>query len=1526
MNTAPTNVGFSSEGYLLVGLDVGSTTVKLVALNSVTHAVCFQAYKRHHAKQADCAQELIDQLATRFPDIRLRLAITGSGGFPLAEVLSVPFMQEVVANATAVQQLHPQVRTAIELGGQDAKIIFFTHENKGCPEVSDMRMNGSCAGGTGAFIDEIAELLDVPVEKFNALACSGKTIHAISGRCGVFAKTDIQPLAAAGVPKQDLALSAFHAIAKQTIGGLAQGQTITAPVLFEGGPLLFNPRLVEVFAERLHLLPHEVIVPEHPETIVAYGAALLAESSTTLLDAPAVRTILTQTAFEAPINSTSPLFASAEERAIFEARHKSASAQVGPRPGTTRAYLGIDAGSTTTKIALISEEGTLLDSVYAANKGESLAVVQDSLTALRDRWQKAGANLEILALGVTGYGEKLLAEALQAEVSVVETVAHARAALAERPQATFLLDIGGQDVKALWINNGVITNIVVNEACSSGCGSFLENFASTLGIAREDMAETAFASSSPASLGSRCTVFMNSSIITAQRAGKTPSDIMAGLAQSVVENVFSKVIRTSNLDSLGDDVVVQGGTFANDAVLRAFELYLDKPVTRTPHPGLAGAIGAALVAQERLAQAKDSNIPLPQTFIGLDAAANLTYARESNAVCTRCTNHCTRTVIRFSTGKVFITGNRCSKGASLDPVPIEHGSDKQDTQDKQTLDAQDTQDAQDAQASSAQGSDKQTITAQTQQPHRHTELPDLYKEREQALFKNYTTKSVLPEKGITIGLPRVLSLWDTAPFWSTLFRSLGFKVRFSQASTRKRYEDSLSSVASDTACFPAKLVHGHVQNLQDLRVDRIFMPIITAVEPEGVSPHSESMCALVKGYPFVIRSSENPEEQWDIPFDTPLFHWHSNHDRDKQLITYLRNTFDIDTHAAIEAIELADAAQASFKQTLQERGAAVLARVQLEGTFAVVLASRPYQNDPLVHHDIPALFADLGVVVIPADALPGLSNVDLSGSRLDITNNYHARMLSSALYAATNESLEYAQIVSFGCGHDAYLTDEIIRIMAEVSDKSPLILKVDESDVQGPLSIRIRSFIETVTARRLKRDQAPSSAMPFASAVPHASSTMPSVTKLKNQPHLSDPYASKFTSIDRKMRTVLVPNTSHAFGRLMAAVFAKQGLRTVSLGLGGDEAIRLGKKYTHNDICFPAQMVIGEALAALESGIYNPDSTAIGMAKYVGDCRLTHYSALLRKALDDAGYSQVPIITNDDKDERGLHPGFKMNLLSALRVAYCLPMIDALEELLRKMRPYERVAGAAETAFEKALDFIVDGVGHNGIKGAKRGFKKAIATMKTVAYDRSHPRPRVLVVGEYLLNFHPGANHDIERYLEAGGMEVVEARMTDVIRKTYFYQDSQVKEFDVDKPFTERTMLSVANNAFEAAHDLTDSIAQDHPLYEPPVRMPELVQASDPIIHHTFDAGEGVLIPAEILHHYEHGVRSFVILQPFGCLPNHIVGRGIIKSLREKCPDAQILPLDYDPDVSSANIENRLQMLILRATRTSYTPDYGLST
>ena len=541
------------------------------------------------------------------------------------------------------------------------------------------------------------------------------------------------------------------------------------------------------------------------------------------------------------------------------------------------------------------------------------------------------------------------------------------------------------------------------------------------------------------------------------------------------------------------------------------------------------------------------------------------------------------------------------------------------------------------------------------------------------------------------------------------------------------------------------------------------------------------------------------------------------------------------------AIRYADMAEDSFHQELLAEGERILKQVTEENRYAVIPASRPYQNDPLVNHNLPEMFTSLGIPVLTADAVPGVNDVDLTNSRLDVVNNYHARMLGSAVIAAENPHLEYVQIVSFGCGHDAYLSDEIIRLMKQGSGKIPLVLKLDESEIQGPLRIRVRSFIETVRMQREKHEEAPV----------HA---------------LTDPYPVKYEKKDRKERIVLIPNTSHAFCRVMSAAMERQGLRAEPLPIGRDEAIRLGKKYVHNDICFPAQIVIGEALAALKSGKYDGKDVAIATGKYIGDCRLTHYSALLRKALDDAGFSDVPILTNDDADFHNLHPGFRLNLLSALRIAYALPMIDILEELLRKIRPYELTKGNADAAFEQAMDAVIDGLSRHGVNGAKHGF------------------------------------------------EIIEARMSDVIQKSYFYRDMQVREYHLHKPLQEKLWYRMADLFFDLAHDAADKIASAHPLYDrPAVRLPELVKESDPIIHHTFDAGEGVLIPGEILHHAAHGCRAFVILQPFGCLPNHVVGRGISKRLKQLYPEVQILPLDYDPDVSFANIENRLQMLIMNA-------------
>ncbi len=1449
-----------NKKHLLAGIDIGSTTTKIVVVLPKTGEMVYSDYQRHNAKQAESVERVLRELTVRFPEAKFRFCLTGSGSKLLSEALSLPFVQEVVANSVALCQRKQKVGTAIELGGQDAKIVFFKEDEEGQLTVSDMRMNGSCAGGTGAFLDEISTILRVPAEQLDSLAGAATCVYDISGRCGVYAKTDIQPLLNQGASKEDLVLSSFHAIAKQTIGGLAQGLDIKPPVVLEGGPFTFHRTLAKAFQERLQLTPEEVILPEHSEIMIACGAALSLEGihqdKTEEFTAEELLKKLTvfrkNGTVQENTEETAPFFHSEEEKEEFLRHHPLALQEwKKPLPGQTIcAYLGIDSGSTTTKFVLLDEDEQILDSFYASNQGNPLSVAREALIQMRDRYRAAGATLKILAAGTTGYGELLFAKAFDAECHVVETVAHARAASKYVDGVTFLLDIGGQDMKAIWMDQGVITNIVVNEACSSGCGSFLENFASTLHISTEDIAGAAFSSCHPAALGSRCTVFMNSSVITEQRNGKTPEDIMAGLCRSIVENVFTKVIRLSNLDSLGEKIVVQGGTFRNDAVLRALEQYIGREVVRAPYPEIMGAIGAALVTKEKY---EDGGIS--HTFLGLDALDTFSYTQKSNLPCPFCMNHCRRSVVRFSNGKTWITNNRCERGEIL--------GDAKDQKVRELLREKEKQRGQ---------------------------VPNLFQFRERLLFRNYPYALVESEKKITIGLPRILSFWDTMPFWTTFWRALGFSVKLSDPSTRKLYENGLSAVPSDTVCFPAKLVHGHLRNLAEKRVDRIFLPSITVVPSENTANTSQSMCAVVKGYPLVIRNSDNPNERFGIPLDAPLFHWYETEDRDRQLTDYMQETFQISPKSTIAAIRMAEEAQKQFREILEAEGSRVLKEAEQKGTYAVMLASRPYQNDELVNHELPRMFTRLGIPVLTADSLPEAKTVDFRSLRLDVVNNYHARMLSGAVLAAGNPHLEYVQLVSFGCGHDAYLSDEIIRIMKEISGKVPLILKLDESDIQGPLRIRVRSFVETLEMKREKR-------------------SLPKVHPL------SDPYPVKFTTEDRREKVVLVPNTSHAFCRIMSAALCTQGIRAVPLAVGGEEAIRLGKQYVHNDICFPAQIVIGEALAALKSGKYDEKEVAIGMGKYVGDCRLTHYSALLRKALDDAGYSQVPILTNDDRDAHDLHPGFRMSLHSALEIAFALPMIDALEELLRKIRPYERIKGSANQAFVDAMDALTDGMKNHGISGARAGFQKAVKRMCRVDYDRSTPRPCVLIVGEYLLNFHPGANHEIEAYLEENGFEVIEAKMADVIRKTYFYQDCQIQEYHIKKPLDQKLWYHTANRIFDLAHKVTDRIASAHPLYERACRLPELVQDSDPIIPHTFDAGEGVLIPGEILHHAKHGCHAFVILQPFGCLPNHVVGRGICKRLKELYPQVQILPLDYDPDVSFANIENRLQMLIMNVKK-----------
>jgi len=1450
---------------LHIGIDVGSTTVKAVVIQNDTKEILYSRYERHNACQGEKVYSLLQEIFSQFPQNQFKIAFCGSGGRTIAEMIHAPYIQEVVANSIAVRNFYPQTRVAIELGGQDAKIIFFYHDSAANRLVAgDMRMNGSCAGGTGAFIDEVASLLRTPVEEFDALAAQGTQVYDISGRCGVFAKTDIQPLLNQGGLIKDIALSTFHAIAKQTIGGLAQGLEIKPPVIFEGGPLTFNPTLIKVFAQRLGLSDSDIILPPKAELFIAYGTALSIDEMFTeqgknispqavLTSLSMYREIVSENTSTDNIN----FFNTEAERNAFIARHKILSIdkdKIDKKSGETlRVYLGIDAGSTTTKFVLIDEDENVVDYSYSPNKGEPLKVIKQAMLEMYEKYRKAGVNLEVIALGTTGYGELLFDKALGADFHTVETVAHAAAAQKYIPGVSFILDIGGQDMKAINISNDIVTNITVNEACSSGCGSFLETFATNLNIPVDKIAETAFNAKNPARLGSRCTVFMNSTIITEQKNGKQADDIMAGLCRSIVENVFTKVVRISSPAQLGDKIVVQGGTLKNDAVLRALEQYLGKSVVRAPYPGEMGAIGVALLTKREIAEhgyTSPHGASDRTRFIGFEELKKFDYTQEANLICPFCTNNCNRTLVRFYNGLTWVTGNRCERGELV--------GDPKDTALREEV-------------------NKRTKIMNA--------VPDMVKLRDELLFKDYPFTRLLPLKDITIGIPRALDFWRNMPFWKVFWSALGFNVKISRKSTRGLYEKGIQYVTSDTVCFPAKLVHGHIEDLIEKKVDRIFFPQINRLPPDNPERLCTFTCPVLKGYPLSIKFSNNPEGKHNIPFDTPIFHWFSKRDIHLQLCRFVRETFNIPEKTVMAAIKQGEKALEDFNNNLVESGKKIIEDVERQGKFAVVIAGRHYQYDEHINHNLSRYFTSLGIPVLTLDSLPNLNKMPLNKSRVEITNNNHARLLSGAIIAAEHPALEYVDIFSFGCGHDAVYTDEIVRIMDEISGKSPLILKMDESEISGPLRIRVRSFIETVTTRRKQTTH--------------------------NAKQLGDPYPVKLKKTDKE-KTILIPNVSRAFCLILTAGLIKDGYRVEPMPMGGAQAIAMGKKYVHNDMCLPAQIIIGEAILTLKSGKYDPDNTVIGTAKVLCDCRLANYMPLTRKALDEAGFPQVPVISTDMMDLKKAHPGMNFTPVTYANVVWGIIQADALEYLRRKIRPYELQKGETDKLVENAFQEIANGIAKGGIPGSIKPFKKAIKDLCNVRYDRSKLKEQVAIQGEYLLTFHPGSNQEVERYLEKNGMEVIFPRMYGIYRHLFLnHTIAEIKEFKVKHSLYD-TMFAILGNKFmDFAVKHTDKIAKMHPLYEPDITLEEMAKYSDHIMHHSILSGESFLIAADLLHYAAKGIKSFIILQPFGCLPNHICGRGIIKKIKEQYPTIQILPLDYDPDVSFANIENRLQMLIM---------------
>ncbi|MEM5948221.1 acyl-CoA dehydratase activase [Spirochaetia bacterium 38H-sp] len=1456
---------------LLLGLDIGSTTVKSVVLNRDSYELLFYRYVRHNAEQARCVRELLAEISEFFPEDSFRVSVCGSGGEGIARAMGAFFVQEVVANAIAVRAWYDDVRVAVELGGQDAKVVFFSRDDKtGQLVASDMRMNGSCAGGTGAFIDQVAELLGISSEEFESYASRGSTVYDISGRCGVFAKTDIQPLLNQGVGKDDIALSTFHAIAKQTIGGLAQGMEIKGPVIFEGGPLTFNPTLIRVFKERLGLSDEEVIVPDKPEVFVAMGAALAGltlfandkaffdmERSISSLDAYIESRRTSHT------DDGRLLFKDEKEEEEFFKRHEHKEV-VFPSfaPGTVLdVYLGIDAGSTTTKFVLIDRDGRFVNRFYQSNQGEPLALLKNALIRMRDTYRSQGVELNIIGAGTTGYGEVLFAKAFGADYHVVETVAHARAAREVDPEVSFILDIGGQDMKAIWLSDGVISSIVLNEACSAGCGSFLETYARSLKIPLDMIAPLSFKAQHPSRLGSRCTVFMNSSIITEQKNGKGVDDILAGLCMSIIDNVFTKVVRVRNFDLLGEHILVQGGTFKNDAVLRAFELYTGKIPIRPALSGEMGAWGVALLVKEYVEDKIKRTGHYISTFWDLDKLEDFEYRKEPGVVCQLCSNNCKRTIVRFSNGEVYITGNRCERGAIV--------GDPDDDKFKEAV---------------------KEVTA------RKKKTPDCISLHASLIAGKYNGESVwngtAPAVGITdrsmhIGIPRALEMWNSLPYWMGVFGSLGFEVSVSRPSSYELFENGLSGVPSDTICFPAKLVHGHVLDLVNKNVDRIFMPMMIRVPKENRVAEGSETCAVVQGYPMVAAEHEDTEERYGVVFDYPAFHFFNTRLRASQTIDYLVDKFGIPRRIAGKAVKRGEMFLAAFKARIRKEGRKILDWLaEDKDRWAVLVAGRPYHSDLLVNHSMTRFFTQNGIPVLSLDAIEELNKQDVRKSRMDSYNPFHTRMLAGAMWAAKQPQVELTQIVSFGCGHDALISDEMQRLVHQVSNKEVLILKLDEGDNPGPLNIRIKSFIETVTQKRTKG-------------------------LLKIEGEIEEPFKVKFKRKDKKEKYILIPNLSESFTYISSRILENLGYKAVPLKVAENRAIELGKKYVHNDVCFPAQVNIGEHLAFIEKGEVPPEQIATSFARNCEACRAGMYNVLARKAFDDAGYPEIPIVTTG-KDDKNMHPGFTLGAPFVLGMLIGLSAMDVLEYLKQRTLPYHKNPKHVEDLFWEYLRKVGDAIS-GGWGPVFRAVDSAVDAFNGLDIDRSVRKPRVGVVGEILMNYHPTANYRIVEYLTKNGMEPIVPGMVEFFRRKNLVEKEMSKRGFHPMPGLLNLLATAKDSAYELAHRRVKKALSRFKWRDEFYTIEDVAKKIDGMIDRSYLIGEGWLMPGEIMMMADQGVKSFVIVNPFACLPNHITGRGMIKPIKERYPNIQILSLDYDPDVSFANIENRLQMLIMNA-------------
>jgi len=1392
-----------------LGLDVGSTTVKLVVL-SAEGSVLFNRYQRHLSEVRTTVRTLLREVAERFPGTRWRLAFSGSGAISVADGLGIPFVQEVVASGLSIRRNYPDVDVAIELGGEDAKLTFFTGG-------ADQRMNETCAGGTGAFIDQMASFMGVDASGLDELARRHTQLYPIASRCGVFAKTDIVPLLNEGCAREDIAASIMQAVVNQTISGLARGRAITGKVIFLGGPLAFLPSLRARFVETLKLDPEHAVFPERAEYFVAFGAALYALGDTAELRA-LEGLLATMDAYEDDGNSEylPPLFAGEEDRAAFVRRHAKDSVPFFPlEEAVGDAWLGFDSGSTTFKAALIDQHGRLLYSSYGSHKADPLGA---ALRVLREIYTRKQPGLNILSTAVTGYGSGLLMAALRADVDEVETVAHFTGAKFFDPEVSFILDIGGQDIKCMRIRGGVVDRIQLNEACSAGCGSFIENFADSLNMSLGDFVEAALAARRPVDLGTRCTVFMNSKVRQAQKDGAEVGDIAAGLSYSVIRNACYKVIKITDVAELGDHVVAQGGSFANDALLRALELQLGHPVVRPGLPGLMGAFGSALLARERgPAQADGSRL--------LSAAeVDAFKVKTASARCRHCSNTCRLTISTFADGRRFISGNRCERGADSTPKNV----------------------------------------------------PNLYAWKYRHLFEYTPLDRDRAVRGV-MGIPRCLNIYENYPLWFTIFTALGFRVELSAQSSYDLYFRGYNTVPSQTVCYPAKLAHGHILDLVDRKVDCIFYPCIPQEQRDFDSQSGNFNCPVVLGYPELLACNVTELQESGIPF---IFNFLPI-DR----LYLARRLKEVDYFADIPMQDIEDAVRQGFleldhfKADLRRAGENALDELQAADSFGVILAGHPYHVDPEVHHGIAELVTSCGLGVLTEDSVAHLMP-DPGGLRVVDQWTYHARLYRAGAFAAAMDNLAVLQLVSFGCGLDAITADQLEEIVT-IKGRLYAQIKIDEGANLGPARIRIRSLLAALRERK-ERPSEPSPCTVFQGSPP-------------------------YTEAMRDTHTILVPQLSPVHFQFLETVFTTEGYRVDQLPRVDREAIELGLRYVNNDACFPAIVVIGQLLRAIQSGQYDPNHIALMISQTGGGCRATNYIGFLRKALADCGMTHIPVISFN---LYGLeqNPGFKLSFSMLKRVILATVYADALMRVLLRVTPYEDQPGSVDALAAKWVERGKAVIVSGSYFTFSREVKAMICEFDELPLSTEARKPRVGLVGEILLKYHPDANNMAAKVIEQEGGEAVVSDLMDFV--LYSLYDGVYNHNHLAGGWRSSALSRMSIFLIEFFRSGARAAFKRSRRFDAPHTLKELRHKAQRFVSLGHQAGEGWLLVAEMVELLESGVSNILCMQPFGCLPNHITGKGVLKKLKHAFPEANIAAIDYDPGASEVNQINRIKLMM----------------